>query len=190
MPMDGQYPDELAAFRQRQGKGARYDSTSAPHNELLLARRGTAFFARKLMELSDQNIYLPSRLMTISRARLIVEVSLSARRQALMLEAVCKRSLEETQTDLETHSTDLNLAETLPPHAIRHLFRHSEVHLNVCWRDLSDRQWDIPIEKTADGLLTPRDLPRLRAIEIWQAALNLETGASRYHMPPELTPND
>lgn len=47
------------ALKARQGKGARYDAPNAPAEDLLLARRGTAHFARKLMELPDAELYAP-----------------------------------------------------------------------------------------------------------------------------------
>jgi len=174
------------ALRQRQGKGARFDAASAPHGDLLLARRGTAFFARKLMELSDIDLYLGSIAEGHSRARIVAEISLSARRQALMLEALLDDKPAMLPRDLEQQFSDLDLAETLPPQAIRHLFRHSQVHLNVCWRDLSDDQWDQPLSNPDGSLVTPRHLPRARAVQIWQAAIDLANGASSRDLPDGL----
>lgn len=184
--MSGPTDAARAKLRQSQGAGARYDAASAPHDALLLARRGTAFFARKLMELSDADLYLPSAIQGCTRARLVAEVSLSARRQAMVLEALAKRAPTELPPDLERPLSDLDLAETLPPHAIRHLFRHTEAHLNVCWRDLTDAQWDMPITLPNAAAITPRRLPRHRAVQVWRTALDLGTGATTRDAPPEL----
>ena len=175
-----------AAHRERQGKGARYDATSAPHEDLLLARRGTAFFARKMIELSDTDLYGPSAIPSQSRAHVVVHISFVARRQALMLEALCNADLRTIPEDQEQHFADLDLAATLPPRAIRHLFRHSEVHLNVCWRDLTDTQWDMPLSQSDSSRVTPRQLPRLRAVQIWHAAVSLMNGANERELPASL----
>ncbi|AUR01583.1 maleylpyruvate isomerase N-terminal domain-containing protein [Phaeobacter inhibens] len=175
-----------AALRQRQGKGARFDAASAPHDDLLLARRGTAFFARKLSELSDTDLYQPSAFQGRSRAWVVVDVSFAARRQALMLESLFRGRPTDLPPDLEHQFSDLDLAETLPPQAIRHLFRHSEVHLNVCWRDLSDTQWDLEFAMPNGSVGTPRLLPPLRAVQVWHAALGLGNGASARDLPVEL----
>jgi len=186
--MPGNAADQAAraALRKRQGKGARYDAASAPHDDLLLARRGTAFFARKLMELSDADLYRPSAAESVTRAHVVAEISFSARRQALLLEALCNGRPDEIPADLVQQFSDLDLAATLPPHAIRHLFRHSQAHLNVCWRDLSDAQWSEPLT-TPDGQDTmPSSQPRRRAVHIWRSALDLGNGASLRDLPAEL----
>ncbi|MDF3416315.1 maleylpyruvate isomerase [Sulfitobacter sp. M57] len=183
MPFSEAEEAARAALRDRQGKGARYDAASAPHEDLLLARRGTAFFARKLMELSDTDLYCPSAVEGHSRAHVVTSISFSARRQALMLEAFHNGDIGTISADQEQHFSDLDLAATLPPRAIRHLFRHSEVHLNVCWRDLSEAEWDMPLAQVHTPGLTPRQLPRLRATQIWQAAISLGNGASARDMP-------
>ena len=175
-----------AALRQRQGKGARFDANSAPHDDLLLARRGTAFFARNLLDLSDTDLYQPSAVEGRSRAWVVADVSFAARRQALMLESLFRGGPADLPSEFEHQFSDLDLAETLPPQAIRHLFRHSEVHLNVCWRDLSDAQWDLELALSNGSVASPRFLPRLRAVQVWQAALGLANGASARDFPVEL----
>jgi len=80
-----------------------------------------------------------------------------------MLEALLDNKPTMLPRDLELQFSDLDLAETLPPQAIRHLFQHSQVHLNVCWRDLSDEQWDQPLSNTNGSVMTSRHLPRVRA---------------------------
>ncbi|SFK04806.1 maleylpyruvate isomerase N-terminal domain-containing protein [Celeribacter neptunius] len=170
------------ALKARLGKGARFDAPNAPAEELLLARRGTAYFARKLMELSDEALYAPSALEGLSRAHVLVRVSYEARYQALALEALDKGK----QLELPEKLPSLDLAATLPARALRHLFQHSEVHLNVCWRDLSEAQWDMGITLIDGAKTTPRALPLLRAKGIWQAALDLGNGARVADVPVNL----
>ena len=56
-----------AALRELQGRGARYDAAAAPARELDWARRGTAYFARLLNNLSDEDLDAPSALPGVSR---------------------------------------------------------------------------------------------------------------------------
>ncbi|WP_226549277.1 maleylpyruvate isomerase N-terminal domain-containing protein [Celeribacter naphthalenivorans] len=170
------------ALKERLGKGARFDAPNAPAEDLLLARRGTAYFARKLMELSDDDLYAPSAISGLSRAHIIVRVSYEARYQALALEALDKGEVLELPQELPS----LELAATLPARALRHLFQHSEVHLNVCWRDLSEAQWDAVLTLADGTQTTPRALPLLRAKGIWQGALDLGNGARLKDVPKAL----
>ncbi len=71
------------ALKARVGKGARFDAPNAPADDLLLARRGTAYFARKLMELSDEALYEPAAIDGLSRAYVVARLSCGAQHQAL-----------------------------------------------------------------------------------------------------------
>ena len=136
--MTGADPDILARalLRERQGVGARYDAPTAPAADLLLARRGTAYFARQLNGLTDAELTGPSGIAGWARSRIVVGVAFQARWLA-RLAAAARLDLEvETIVDPELFLEDIELAATLPAHALRYLFQHSGVHLNVEWRDL------------------------------------------------------
>lgn len=167
------------ALKARQGKGARYDAPNAPAADLLLVRRGTAYFARKLMELSDDEIFEPSAIDGLTRAHVIARVSYEARYQALALEALADGTVFEIPGELPS----LDLAATLPARALRHLFQHSEVHLNVCWRDLRAEQWDMDMTLKDGTVVTPRILPLLRARSIWKSAVDLGNGGRFEDLP-------
>ena len=187
MPLSAAELAAREALRARQGRGARYDAPNAPAEELLLARRGTAFFARKLMELPDAALYEPSATAGLTRAHVVVRVSYAARRQALMLEALAGGGDPGVLPEEAAQSLpEPALAATLPARAIRHLFHHSEVHLNVCWRDLTEAQWDMAVALHEGGTITPRSLPMRRAREVWLGALELGNGAMARDLPPAL----
>ncbi len=170
------------ALKARLGKGARFDAPNAPAEDLLLARRGTAYFARKLMELSDDALFERAAISGLTRAHVVVRVSYEARYQALALEAMVKGDV----LDLPEELPSFDLAATLPARALRHLFQHSEVHLNVCWRDLTEDQWDMPLTLADGTLTTPRALPMIRAKGIWQGALDLGNGGRLKDLPERL----
>ena len=161
-------PTPLDALKARQGHGARYDAPGAPHDDLLEARRGMALFARQLGGLTDEALFDPSAIDGLSCARIVTSVSYAARRQAVLLDVLSGRS------GADDHPLpDPALAETLPPHAIRHLFHHCKTHLNISWRDLSDVDWDRMIA----GDIPVRALPRRFLGQVGLAAVDLGTGA-------------
>ena len=131
-----------AALRQRQGPGARYDSPNAPAKELTWARRGTAYFARVLAQLPDSELDRPSLLPGWSRRHVIAHVGYNARALTRLL--TWARTGVETPmyASPEQRAAEIESGATLPARALRSLFSHSEVHLNVAWRDLPDEAWD------------------------------------------------
>ena len=177
---------ERAALRARLGGGARYDSPAAPVEELLLARRGTAYFARKLNELTDRDLDAPSLVPGWTRRHLVAHVGYHARALA--------RLVDWGRTGIETpmyaspveRDAEIALGATLPAQALRHLFTHSAVHLNVAWRDLMDPHWDTGVRTLEGSAIRLRELPMLRAREIWHRALALENGGVARDIPPQL----
>ena len=133
------------------------------------------------MELNDSELYQPSAIPGLTRAHIVAKVSYEARSHALAFDALI-------QSDAPPHEPlpEIELAATLPARALRHLFRHSEVHLNVCWRDLTSDQWDQPVTLVDGTVILARDLPLLRAKSIWQRAIDLGNGASEKELPEQL----
>ena len=175
-----------AALRERQGAGARYDAANAPHEELALARLGTAYFARKLNELSDAELDEPSLLPGWSRRHVVSHVGYNARALTHLTEWARTGVETPMYTDPGQRERQILRGVTLPARALRFLFDHSAVHLNVEWRDLSDHQWDAPVV-TAQGRTVPvRETAWMRAREVWVHAVDLGNGGSFRDFPPEL----
>lgn len=137
---------------------ARHDAPGAPHGDLLHMRRGTAFFARVLADLSDEDIaQIPERRM------IIAEVSLWARKTALGVKSQ-RTPLSDEEAEFEV---DVPYTATLTIPALRHLFTHSALHLNVELRDLEDQHWASVV-----------DIPMQRAEAIWKAGRRLKEAAA------------
>lgn len=175
-----------ARLRERLGAGARYDAPAAPHRELSWARRGTAYFARKLNELSDADLDGSALVAGWSRRHVVAHVGYHARKLSRLVEAARKGAAEETLPESEPLNEDINFGSTLPAHALRYLFAHSEVHLNVEWRDLHAEGWRAAVRNLAGEMIQIQDTPRLRALEVWQMAINLANGGRYADVPPEL----
>ncbi len=170
------------ALRARQGAGARYDAPNAPSEDLLLARRGAAFFARKLNELSDADFDAPSLRDNWSRRHLVAHVSYHARAIAIALKGI-REGLTEEEAEWRP---DVTLATTLPVRALRYLYEHSDVHLNVEFRDLLPEHWEAEIDM--NGRPVPvRSLPLLRAREMWIGAVDLRNGARVRDVPDRIS---
>ncbi|MDO5620962.1 MAG: hypothetical protein Q4G24_05775 [Paracoccus sp. (in: a-proteobacteria)] len=160
-----------AALRLRQGAGARYDAPEAPAQALTDARRGMAYFARKLNDLPDAALWDASARPGWSRRRVIAGAALQARDIAQRLEDATGQ-----QGDREdTGPAALDLAETLPARALRHLAAHADIHLNVVWRDLTGADWPLAAAT-----------PHARAVAIWAAALALRNGGRLADVPQPL----
>ena len=175
-----------AALRERQGAGARYDSPNAPARELAWARRGTAYFARKLNELTDAELYEPSLLPGWTRAHLVAHVGYNARALTRLVEWARTGVETPMYASNEQRNAEIALGATLPARALRNLFAHAEVHLNVEWRDLTDEAWDAQV-RTAQGRLVPaRETAWMRTREVWVHAVDLGNDGSFVDFPPDL----
>jgi len=177
--------DAERELRERQGAGARYDAANAPHADLALARRGTAYFARKLGELSDAELDEPSLLPGWTRRHVIAHVGYNARALTHLTEWA--RTGVETPMYPSPDARERQMARgvTLPARALRHLFEHAAVHLTVEWRDLGDEQWDVQV-RTAQGRTVPvRETAWMRGREVWVHAVDLGNDGSFLDFPPE-----
>lgn len=178
--------DSRAALRARQGKGARYDNPAAPADELALARLGTAYFARKLNELPDVALDGAALVPGWSRRHVVAHVGFQARALARLVEAAREGRTEEALSEPEAQNEDVDFGATLPAHALRHLFDHSKVHLDVEWRDLGAQGWRARVHALTGSPVQIADTPWLRAREIWMRAVDLDNGGSLLDFPPGL----
>jgi maleylpyruvate isomerase len=175
-----------SALRVRLGNGARYDDPAAPAKHLAWARLGTAYFARKLNELTDSDLFEPENGVGLVRRRIIARVSYQARGLAQYLEWARQGSPREATDPFANIGDDVMLAVTLPAGALRHLFQHSEIHLNVEWRDLDATAWEATFVLNNGRSMTARDTAWIRARTIWESAVDLQNGARLDDFPPEL----
>ncbi|MET3600864.1 maleylpyruvate isomerase N-terminal domain-containing protein [Martelella mangrovi] len=175
------------ALMARQGPGARYDAPEAPADMLALARTGTAYFARFLNRLSDRALYQSRTAGGDTPAHVVCAVSYQARAIARQAEAITAGEPAPPLYDsADQRQATIELGATLPARALRHLFDHSAVHLNVVWRDLPGPGCSAPAPD-ADGQMQPfTDSVRARACFIWSAAFDLGNGARQRDVPAAL----
>ncbi|GAA1256701.1 maleylpyruvate isomerase family mycothiol-dependent enzyme [Arthrobacter pascens] len=169
---------------------ARTDQTTDPRlqDELLQARRGTAYFARKLNELSDAELDGGTLLPGWTRRHLVAHVGYNARAIARLIEWAATGVETPMYASTEARSYEIDFGATLSPTALRNLFDHSAVHLNVEWRDLPADAWHHKV-KTAQGRTVPaEETVWMRTREVWVHAVDLDNGAAFTDIPaPVLT---
>ena len=164
---------------------ARHDQTTDPQllESLLQARRGTAFFARKLNELTDADLDGPSLLPGWTRRHVTAHIGYNARAIARLIEWAATGVETPMYASTEIRDHEINFGATLPPIALRHLFDHSAVHLNVEWRDLPAEAWHNKV-KTAQGRTVPaEETVWMRTREVWTHAVDLDNGATFTDIP-------
>jgi maleylpyruvate isomerase len=157
------------------GPGARSDAPEAPAEALLLARRATSVFARQLGALGDADLSAPSLHPGRTRAHVVALVGYHARAMAALAEGGAPVPAADRAAQ----------GASLPPHALRHLFAHSAVHLNVVWRDLPGPDWDREVA-LSDGTATLRETVLPRAAMLWRCAAALGNGISDADIPAAL----
>jgi maleylpyruvate isomerase len=169
---------------------ARQDQSTDPEllEALLQARRGTAFFARKLNELTDAELDGDSLLPGWTRRHLTAHIGYNARAIARLIEWANTGIETPMYASTEARDHEISFGATLSPIALRNLFDHSAVHLNVEWRDLPEQAWHHQVT-TAQGRIVPAsETVWMRTREVWTHAIDLNNGATFTDIPaPVLT---
>jgi maleylpyruvate isomerase len=167
---------------------ARLDQVDDPRlaASLLTARRGTAYFARKLAELGDEEFDAPSLVPGWTRRHVIAHVGYNARALTRLLEWATTGIETPMYAGAEQRLREIENGASLQPIALRHLVAHSNVHLNVEWRDLSPAAWQAQV-RTAQGRTVPAgETAWMRSREVWIHAVDLNNGGSYRDFPPDL----
>ena len=160
-------------------------AASQLHADLLLAYRGTANFLRCLSLLRGVDYEVGAEYQNgRSRRETISWIGYSARTYARLAESVrTDTPLPQLGDERERFDAEVRLGSTLPARALRHLVEHSAVHLRVEWRDLSESDWTKPIANGVGPAVTPATTVKLRAGEVWLAALDLHNGVRESDIP-------
>ncbi|MCC2335009.1 maleylpyruvate isomerase family mycothiol-dependent enzyme [Cellulomonas wangsupingiae] len=167
---------------------ARTDRTTDPDllAALLLARRGQAYFSRKLNELGNDELDVPSLVPGWTRRHVVAHVGLNARALTRLTEWAATGVETPMYASREERDAEIEYGATLPARALRSLSAHAAVHLDVEWRDLPPAAWAAPV-RTALGRTVPAsETVWMRTREVWVHAVDLDNGASFRQLPPEL----
>lgn len=164
---------------------ARHDQTTDPDilQALLDARRGTAFFARKLNELSDTELDGASLLPGWTRRHVVAHIGYNARAIARLVEWAATGVETPMYASMAVRDHEIDFGATLSPIALRNLFDHSAVQLSVEWRDLPEDAWKHQV-RTIQGREVPAsETVWMRSREVWVHAVDLNNGAAFDQVP-------
>jgi maleylpyruvate isomerase len=149
------------------------------------ARRGSAYFARKVNELPDAEIDAPTALPGWTRRHLVAHVGYNARAIARLVDWAATGVENPMYSSPEARAAEIEEGATLSISALRALTEHAAVHLDVSWRDLPEDRWTAEV-RTAQGRLVPAaETPWMRAREVWIHAVDLGNGGSFADFPPD-----
>lgn len=143
---------------------------------LLIARRGTAYFAQRLAELSDEQLSEPTGLAGWSRRHLVAHVGYNAAALCRLLDWAATGVQTPMYASAEQRGREIAEGATLSAAALRNLFDHTVARLDEKWRNLPASAWDAQV-RTAQGRLVPvSETAWMRTREVWIHAVDLGNG--------------
>jgi maleylpyruvate isomerase len=154
--------------------------------ELLLMRRGQAYWARMLGRLRDDEFDEPSLIPGWSRRHLIAHMGFHARAVARLVESAASGVEAPMYADERQRAEEIAFGSTLPTEALRNLCAHSAVHLNVEWRDLPATRWSAMVRDDSGRSIPASATVWMRTKEVWPRAVQLGNGGSVADFPPGL----
>jgi maleylpyruvate isomerase len=143
---------------------------------LLIARRGTAYFAQRLAELSDDDFGADTLLAGWSRSHLVAHVGYNAAALCRLMDWAANGVESPMYESVEQRSREISEGATLSPAALRNLFDHTVARLDEKWRHLPESTWSAQV-RTAQGRLVPAsETAWMRTREVWMHAVDLANG--------------
>lgn len=146
------------------------------NERLLIARRGTAYFAQRLAELTDEQLHEPTALSGWSRAHLVAHVGYNAAALCRLLEWAATGIETPMYASPEQRGREIAEGATLSAAALRNLFDHTVARLDEKWRNLPVAAWEAQV-RTAQGRTVPvSETAWMRTREVWIHAVDLGNG--------------
>ncbi|MDT2007357.1 maleylpyruvate isomerase family mycothiol-dependent enzyme [Rhodococcus opacus] len=144
--------------------------------QLTVARRGTAYFAQRLAELSDSDLDGETLLSGWSRRHLLAHVGYNAAALCRLLDWAATGIETPMYASAEQRGREIAEGATLSAAALRNLFDHTVARLDEKWRNLPASAWEAQV-RTAQGRLVPvSETAWMRTREVWIHAVDLGNG--------------
>lgn len=159
---------------------ANHDLATDPalQEALRTVRRGTEFFGRKLNELPDDALQVPSLLPDWTRAHVIAHVSYNARAIARLMKWANTGIETPMYSSWDARNAEIEYGAALAPKELRDLYQDSATQLDAAWRDTPPNAWKHQV-KTAQGRTVPAsESVWMRTRETWIHAVDLDNGAA------------
>ena len=148
----------------------------------LIARRGTAYFAQRLAELTDAELDDDTLLDGWTRRHLVAHVGYNAAALCRLLDWAATGVETPMYTSAEHRDREIDEGATLNAAALRNLFDHTAARLDEKWRNLRVPQGCAV--RTAQGRTVPAsETVWMRTREVWIHAVDLDNGAQFGEFP-------
>ena len=155
--------------------------------QLTLARRGTAFFAQRLAELTDAQLSEPTALEGWSRRHLVAHVGYNAAALCRLTDWAASGVESPMYASAEQRGQEIAEGATLSAAALRNLFTHTVARLDEKWRNLPASVWSAQV-RTAQGRTVPAsETAWMRTREVWIHAVDLGNGGRFGDFPGVVT---
>ena len=141
--------------------------------QLLIARRGTSYFAQRLGELSDEQLDGRTLLAGWSRKHLLAHVGYNAAALCRLMDWAATGNETPMYESACQRAREIDEGATLNASALRNLFGHSVARLDERWRHLPAAAWSAEV-LTAQGRVVPAsETIWMRTREVWIHAVDL-----------------
>jgi len=149
----------------------------------LIARRGTALFAQRLAELSDDELEADSLLDGWTRKHLVAHVGYNAAALCRLMHWAATGVETPMYPSAEHRDREIKDGATLSAAALRNLFDHTVARLDEKWQHPPGSRWAAPV-RTAQGRTVPAsETVWMRSREVWIHAVDLDNGAQFSDFP-------
>jgi len=144
---------------------------------LLIARRGTAFFAQRLTEFTDSQLNSDTLLRGWTRKHLLAHLGYNAVALCRLLDWAATGVETPMYQSAEHRDNEITDGAMLSAAALRNLFDHTVARLDQKWRHLPPMSWEAGV-RTAQGRVVPAaETVWMRTREVWIHAVDLDSGA-------------
>ena len=151
---------------------------------LLIARRGTAYFAQRLADLSDRDLDADSLLPGWSRRHLVAHVGYNAAALCRLMDWASTGTETPMYASADQRAREIDEGSSLNAGALRNLFDHTVARLDAKWRHLPPAAWSTQV-RTAQGRVVPAtETVWMRTREVWIHAVDLGSGGRFGDFPP------
>lgn len=141
--------------------------------QLLIARRGTAYFAQRLADLTDTDLDGDTLLPGWTRRHLLAHVGYNAAALCRLLDWAATGVETPMYASTEQRAREIDEGATRTAAALRNLFTHTAARLDEKWRNLPPTAWAAQV-RTAQGRLVPAtETAWMRTREVWIHAVDL-----------------
>lgn len=139
-------------------------------------QHGTAYFAQRLAELSDDELDGATLLDGWTRRHLVAHVSYNAAALCRLLDWAASGVETPMYESVARRNQEILEGATLSPAALRSLFSHTAARLDQKWRALPEPALSAIVRTAAGRLVPAREVAWMRSREVWVHGVDLANG--------------